>query len=168
MAAKVKKTDDDDNAEDAPAAAPSLKSKDGKEGPVQIKMLVFTTFMFFTMQQYYLRSSHRQSFNSLQFGGVCPGKALCNAEVEWLLMILDNFAAQTLGFLLLPMFTLNYKSSQVLSMKQLQIKNIKKFKAEQDQKDADEDATVDTKKSDEKHLYDADHDDFDSSDLGED
>ena len=53
-------------------------------------------------------------------------------------MILDVFAAQVLAFLLLPMFTLNQKSSQVLSMKQMQLKTVKKFKEQNDKKDEDD------------------------------
>ena len=70
-------------------------------------MLLIVCFVYFTMQQYYYRSSHRERFSSLQVGKVCPGRGLCNEDLEWCLMLLDVFGAQILGFLLLPIFTLD-------------------------------------------------------------
>lgn len=66
-------------------------------------------FVYFTGQQYFYRSSHRERFSSLQFGKVCPGRNLCNEDLEWALMILESYGAQILCILFLPMFTLNYK-----------------------------------------------------------
>jgi hypothetical protein len=81
------------------------------------------------MQQYYYRSSHRERFSSLQIGKVCPGRGLCNEDLEWCLLLLDVFGAQILGFLLLPIFTLDHKNSKI--KKQIQMRNLKKFKKEE-------------------------------------
>lgn len=34
-------------------------------------------FVYFTMHQYFFRGSHRERFNSIQFGKVCPGGIYC-------------------------------------------------------------------------------------------
>lgn len=89
-----------------------------KENSIKkIKMLQIVLFVYFTMQQYYYRSSHRERFSSLQIGKVCPGRGLCNEDLEWVLVLLDVFGAQIVGFLLLPIFTLNYLNLKNLTVK---------------------------------------------------
>lgn len=46
-------------------------SKPGATFPIQIM------FIFFTMQQYFFRTNHRERFSSLQVGKVCPGGQFC-------------------------------------------------------------------------------------------
>ena len=46
-------------------------SKPGATFPIQI------FFVYFTMQQYFFRSNHRERFSSLKVGKVCPGGVFC-------------------------------------------------------------------------------------------
>jgi hypothetical protein len=62
-------------------------------------------FAYFTMQQYFFRSNHRQRFNSVQFGKVCPGGVYCGELLHWTLLIYELIAPFVLGLLLLPLIT---------------------------------------------------------------
>jgi hypothetical protein len=62
-------------------------------------------FAYFTMQQYFYRSNHRQRFNSVQFGKVCPGGVFCGEALHWILLIYELVAPFVIGMLLLPLIT---------------------------------------------------------------
>ena len=83
-------------------------------------MTLIVLFVYFTMQQYFYRTSHRERFSSLQIGKVCPGKSLCIDEIEWPLMMLDVFGPHIVGFLILPMFTLGYRPPSDKKLKKKQ------------------------------------------------
>lgn len=151
------------------------RPEDIKESP-KVRMLIITLYVYFTMQQYFYRTSHRERFSSLQFGKVCPGRGLCKDEIEWPLMLLDIFGPHILGFLFLPMFTLNFKEE--MSRTAVNKIKAKKFLEEeeielQESEDKKEDDALKPKKrkgvkdSAPEAMYDADHDDLGSSDIGE-
>ena len=98
-------------------------------------MFLIALFVYFTMQQYFYRSSHRERFSSLQFGKVCPGRGLCDADLEWVLLIFVALASHIRAFLLLPMFTLFFQGgSGKNSIKELELKIIKKVKKHENEK----------------------------------
>ena len=47
------------------------KQKDDKSTEIQLPLICM--FLFFTMEQYFYRTTHRERFSSLQWGKVCPG-----------------------------------------------------------------------------------------------
>lgn len=81
-------------------------------------MILIVLFAYFSMQQYSYRSSHRERFSSLMFGKVCPGKGLCNEDLEWVLMLLDIYASQIVIACLLPIYTIDFVSLRILSFKE--------------------------------------------------
>ena len=89
-------------------------------GEPRVRLTLIVLFVYFTMQQYFYRTSHRERFSSLQVGKVCPGKSLCIDEIEWPLMILDLFGPHIVGFLILPMFTLGYRPPSDKKLKKKQ------------------------------------------------
>lgn len=71
-------------------------------------------------------------------------------------------AAQLLGLLFLPVFTLNYGQQYSLTKRAVKLKTFKDDGVGEQKKNDDL-----AKTKDEKDLYDADMDDLDSSDIGE-
>ena len=69
----------------------------GKSFPIQVFLA------FFTMQQYFLRSNHRERLTSVQFGKVCPGQLECNEIKHWILIIFEIAASYFIGLQLLPL-----------------------------------------------------------------
>ena len=52
----------------------------GKTFPVQCFLA------FLTIQQYYLRSNHRDRIEAIPYGEVCPGGIECSEELHWVLI----------------------------------------------------------------------------------
>ena len=69
----------------------------GKSFPIQVFLA------YFTMQQYFLRSNHRERIDSVQFGKVCPGRLECGEIVHWTLIIFEMAAPYIIGLSLLPL-----------------------------------------------------------------
>jgi hypothetical protein len=59
--------------------------------------------MWYTMQQYFNRGSHRERFSSIQFGKVCPGKIYCGLIMHWLLILVELLSPFIIGMYLLPL-----------------------------------------------------------------
>jgi hypothetical protein len=72
-------------------------SRPGASFPIQI------FFSFFTMQQYFFRSNHRERFSSLQVGKVCPGGVFCGELTQWALVLFELFAPFFVCLSLLPL-----------------------------------------------------------------
>ena len=98
----------------------------------------------------------------MQFGKVCPGTELCNADLEWALMIIEVFASTILCLLWIPMFTLQYKGGfqgkKTDTVMELRFK--KRLKLEKDQFNHEPDKPIET---DAASLYDADLEEDDST-----
>jgi hypothetical protein len=60
-------------------------------------------FVYFTMHQYFFRGSHRERFNSIQFGKVCPGGIYCGEAFHWVLIIWELLAPYIICLFLLPL-----------------------------------------------------------------
>lgn len=60
-------------------------------------------FVYFTMMQYFYRGNHRERFDSIQFGKVCPGNSFCGVELHWILMLFELFASHLVSYLIMPM-----------------------------------------------------------------
>lgn len=71
-------------------------SKPGATFPIQI------FFIFFTMQQYFFRTNHRERFSSLQVGKVCPGGDFCGEAMQWALVLFEAFAPFIICLSLMP------------------------------------------------------------------
>lgn len=69
----------------------------GATFPIQMFTVVFI------MQQFFLRSNHRERIDSLAFGNVCPGKVFCGELLHWVLILFETVAPYIIGTLLLPM-----------------------------------------------------------------
>ena len=69
----------------------------GKSFPVQCFLA------YFTMQQYYLRSNHRDRIDAIPYGQVCPGGIECSEEFHWVLIIFKMFGPYIIGLQLLPL-----------------------------------------------------------------
>ena len=69
----------------------------GKSFPVQCFLA------FFTMQQYYLRSNHRDRIDAIPFGQVCPGGIECGEEIHWILIFFRMYGPFIIGLQLLPL-----------------------------------------------------------------
>ena len=59
-------------------------------------------FVYWTMQQYFFKGSHRENFSSLQFGKVCPGGVFCGEELHWLLIFFEALAPLIISLQMLP------------------------------------------------------------------
>jgi hypothetical protein len=57
----------------------------------------------FIMQQYFLRSNHRERVDSIQYGKVCPGGIFCGELLHWTLIMFELTAPYITGMLLLPL-----------------------------------------------------------------
>jgi len=55
------------------------------------------------MQQFFFRGTHRQRFNSIQFGKVCPGGVYCGEITHWTLIIFELMAPFIIGLFMLPL-----------------------------------------------------------------
>lgn len=71
-------------------------SKPGATFPIQI------FFIYFTMQQYFFRTNHRERFSSLQVGKVCPGGDFCGEIFSWVLVLFEAFAPFIVCLSLMP------------------------------------------------------------------
>ena len=71
-------------------------SKPGATFPIQI------FFIFFTMQQYFFRTNHRERFSSLHVGKVCPGGDFCGEIMSWTLVLFEAFAPFIVCLSLMP------------------------------------------------------------------
>jgi hypothetical protein len=71
-------------------------SKPGATFPIQI------FFIFFTMQQYFFRTNHRERFSSLHVGKVCPGGDFCGEVMSWTLVMFEAFAPFIVCLSLMP------------------------------------------------------------------
>lgn len=60
-------------------------------------------FVYFTMQQYFYRSNHRERFDSIQYGKVCPGGVYCGEAMHWILIFFEILAPYILCLLLCPL-----------------------------------------------------------------
>lgn len=54
------------------------------------------------MQQYFLRTNHRERFSSLQVGKVCPGGDFCGEVMQWTLVLFEAFAPFIICLSLMP------------------------------------------------------------------
>lgn len=68
----------------------------GKSFPIQVILA------YFTMQQYFLRSNHRDRIDSVQYGKVCPGQIECGEIMHWVLILFEITAPYFIGLSLLP------------------------------------------------------------------
>lgn len=59
-------------------------------------------FVYWTMQHYFFRGSHRENFAAIQFGKVCPGGVYCGEELHWILIFFELLAPFIISLLLLP------------------------------------------------------------------
>jgi len=60
-------------------------------------------FIYFTMIQYFIRSNHRERFDSIQFGKVCPGGIYCGETLHWILIIFEITAPFIISMMLFPL-----------------------------------------------------------------
>lgn len=51
----------------------NTKKKEKEDKSTEIQLPLICLFLFFTMEQFFYRTTHRERFSSLQFGKVCPG-----------------------------------------------------------------------------------------------
>ncbi len=65
--------------------------------------LIHCFFVYFTMQQYFFRGSHRTRFDTIKFGKVCPGGVFCGEELHWILIFFECLAPFIVSLLLLPL-----------------------------------------------------------------
>ena len=69
----------------------------GKSFPIQVFLA------WFTMQQYFLRSNHRDRIDSVNYGKVCPGQIDCGMIMHWTLVFFEILAPYIIGLSLLPL-----------------------------------------------------------------
>ena len=55
------------------------------------------------MTHYFLRTNHRERFNSVKLGKVCPGGVDCAPELHYLLLVFEMTAPYIVGHLILPL-----------------------------------------------------------------
>lgn len=60
-------------------------------------------FVWYMMLQYFLRGSHRQRINSVQYGKVCPGGVYCGEILHWCLIFWELLAPYLICLFLLPL-----------------------------------------------------------------
>lgn len=72
-------------------------SMPGATFPIQMFGVVFI------MQQFFLRSNHRERIDSIAFGKVCPGGVYCGELLHWSLILLEILSPYIIGLMLLPL-----------------------------------------------------------------
>lgn len=76
------------------------KRRDSKPGQTLHLQVLFA---FFTMHQAFLRTNHRERFESIPIGQVCPGGVHCSELVHNVLLCFEMLAPYFVGHLLLPL-----------------------------------------------------------------
>ena len=80
----------------------ALASFISKTGRTKTSSLSVSLMIYFTMIQYFYRTSHRERFSSIQFGKAFLGFSDYNYYLHGFLILVNTYSSHIIGFLMTP------------------------------------------------------------------